>query len=516
MMRLRPKGVPTLKGVGISCFMLAVALAAGCGGELASPPTDGQAGLASAKITIKWPEAEALTIPAETQSIRVQVSVGGVERRNIIVPRQVGLVTVVTLSDLPPGSAVFTGNAYASSDGTGSVLAAGQAQVTLVAGQTAFVSLVLTVVPPVEDTTPPNVSITSPANGATVSGTILIQAVATDNVGVVGVRFLADAVYLGEDTTSPYGASLDTTCFPNCSLLITATARDAAGNVGSDTVTVIVNNITPPPPDTTPPTVYITSPANGATVSGLVTIEANATDNVGVVGVRFVAGVDLGEDLTSPYQASWSTTLVANGTQTIQATARDAAGNTASHIITVTVENINLGPFEPFRGQLVSFAVTPDPSGELDLPEDFGQIVFDCKISNLVDGKIPWLCNLEDQEDGIVVGEIRSGWLYDPQTGESDFDSEVHPGDFANTYRRFNTATGVVSEEWAITGGHIVFVEFDSSANPGLLIFWQPTFILDGGATSLSDEDIRAGTWTVLSVRQRLSFPSYLGTLRGF
>jgi len=45
----------------------------------------------------------------------------------------------------------------------------------------------------------------------------------------------------------------------------------------------------PPPPggDTTPPTVSITAPANGATVAGTVTVGANATDNVGVVGVQF-------------------------------------------------------------------------------------------------------------------------------------------------------------------------------------------------------------------------------------
>src|SRR5207245_7820560 len=35
------------------------------------------------------------------------------------------------------------------------------------------------------------------------------------------------------------------------------------------------------PPDTTPPVVSITAPAAGATVSGTVTLTANASDNVG-------------------------------------------------------------------------------------------------------------------------------------------------------------------------------------------------------------------------------------------
>ncbi|MGH8131471.1 MAG: Ig-like domain-containing protein, partial [Steroidobacteraceae bacterium] len=39
--------------------------------------------------------------------------------------------------------------------------------------------------------------------------------------------------------------------------------------------------------DNTPPTVAITSPASGATVSGTLTVTANASDNVGVAGVQF-------------------------------------------------------------------------------------------------------------------------------------------------------------------------------------------------------------------------------------
>ena len=62
-------------------------------------------------------------------------------------------------------------------------------------------------------------------------------------------------------------------------------------------------------PDTTAPTVSITAPANGATVSGTVTVSATASDNVGVVGVQFLLdGANLGaEDTSSPYSISWNT-----------------------------------------------------------------------------------------------------------------------------------------------------------------------------------------------------------------
>jgi len=101
------------------------------------------------------------------------------------------------------------------------------------------------------DTTPPSVSITSPAGGANVLGLVTITATASDNESVAGVRFLVDGVDVGpEDTSAPYSASWDTTGLPNGIHLLTAIARDAAGNsTTSATVSVTVLN-----PDTTPPT----------------------------------------------------------------------------------------------------------------------------------------------------------------------------------------------------------------------------------------------------------------------
>src|SRR2546425_628236 len=85
--------------------------------------------------------------------------------------------------------------------------------------------------------------------------------------------------------------------------------------------------------DTTPPTVSISAPVNGATVSGsAVTVSASASDNVGVSGVQFkLDGANLGAEVTAaPYSTTWNTTLAANGSHTLTAVARDAAGNTAT------------------------------------------------------------------------------------------------------------------------------------------------------------------------------------------
>lgn len=94
--------------------------------------------------------------------------------------------------------------------------------------------------------------------------------------------------------------------------------------------------------DTTAPTVSITSPSTGATVEGEVTITATASDQGGVAGVQFILdGAPLGsEDTVSAYEITWNTTLVSDGSHTIQAIARDISGNYAtSSQVTVTVSN---------------------------------------------------------------------------------------------------------------------------------------------------------------------------------
>ncbi len=191
------------------------------------------------------------------------------------------------------------------------------------------------------DTTPPTISITAPAAG-NVAGTVNVTASASDNVGVVGVQFLLNGANLGaEVTSSPFTYSWNTGSVANGSYTLTARARDAAGNTTTSTgVVVNVNNV----PDTQAPTVSITAPAAG-TVTGTINVTANAADNVAVVGVQFLLnGVNLGtEDLASPYSVSWNTFAVANGTYTLTARARDAAGNTTTSAgVIVNVSNSSL------------------------------------------------------------------------------------------------------------------------------------------------------------------------------
>jgi hypothetical protein len=113
--------------------------------------------------------------------------------------------------------------------------------------------------------------------------------------------------------------------------------------VGDKIITIAPDGgITVASSDTTPPTVAITSPASGVTVSGTVTVTASASDNIGIVGVQFqYNGINFdAEDLIPPYTATAYTNNVPNGSYTFTAVARDAAGNrTTSAPVAVTVSN---------------------------------------------------------------------------------------------------------------------------------------------------------------------------------
>lgn len=94
--------------------------------------------------------------------------------------------------------------------------------------------------------------------------------------------------------------------------------------------------------DTTPPVVNITSPAENTTVSGVVPMNVDASDNAGVARVEFYVNGDLkATDTTAPYSYSWDSKTVANQQATLRAVAYDTAnpGNSSADSLNVTVRN---------------------------------------------------------------------------------------------------------------------------------------------------------------------------------
>src|SRR5437660_7669411 len=95
-----------------------------------------------------------------------------------------------------------------------------------------------------------------------------------------------------------------------------------------------------------PPIVSLYAPGETATLTGTVTLTATAVDDQAVAGVQFdLSGQAIGAEVTTESPATkftlqWDSHAVANGTYTLTARARDAAGHaTTSARIAVTVSN---------------------------------------------------------------------------------------------------------------------------------------------------------------------------------
>lgn len=181
-----------------------------------------------------------------------------------------------------------------------------------------------------------NLTISSPASGATVSGAILVSGTGPlfKNVEV----FSSANVLLGRAVPSATGAfsiPVDTTKLANGSQTLKIQGWDSeAGTPYTFTdieyVSINVQNaVVQPPSDTIAPSVSITSPANGTNFrrGALVNVAASATDNVGVVDVRFYLNGSLKcTDTTAAYQCQIRLPKKRQ-THTIEVQARDRAGN---------------------------------------------------------------------------------------------------------------------------------------------------------------------------------------------
>lgn len=161
------------------------------------------------------------------------------------------------------------------------------------------------------------------------------------------------AVSGGGGTISPssqtvnVGSAATLTVTPNAGY--TASASGCGGSLAGTTYTTVAITanctVTATFADTTAPTVAITAPTAGAYVAGeSEAVTASASDNSGTVaGIQFkLDGANLGaEDTTPPFAITWNTTTASEGAHSLTATARDAAGNSATSAgIAVTVDNV--------------------------------------------------------------------------------------------------------------------------------------------------------------------------------
>jgi hypothetical protein len=202
----------------------------------------------------------------------------------------------------------------------------------------------------------PTVSLTTPVNGATVSGPAVIVTANVVGANVAGVQFRVDDVNLGSEVTRPpYRLSWNTLSTPNGVRTLAAVVRDATGTLRTSApVRVTLANPVP--------TVSLTAPVNGATVSGAAVIVTANVVGTNVAGVQFrVDDVNLGSEVTTPpYRLSWNTLSTPNGVRTLRAVVRDATGAlVTSAPVSVTLANAAPPPLTisltgPLNGAIVA------------------------------------------------------------------------------------------------------------------------------------------------------------------
>ena len=178
---------------------------------------------------------------------------------------------------------------------------------------------------------PPTVTLAPPGNG-TPGNPLVLSATATDpDDGVAKVEFFDGSTLLGEDTTSPYAFSW--TPLAAGPHTLTARATDAHGAMTTSAAVTV--SILPPPPalDGVPPTATLTAPANlAAGLTGTVSVDATATDNVAVASVEFqIDGAAIGAaDSSAPYSATLDTSAYPAGQHVLRARATDTSGNVSA------------------------------------------------------------------------------------------------------------------------------------------------------------------------------------------
>lgn len=192
---------------------------------------------------------------------------------------------------------------------------------------------------PTLDQQAPTVAITSPTENSVQTGTFNITANAQDNMAVSSVSLYANGVLIGTDTVAPFSANFNSNNIADGSVAFTAQAYDATGNQGnSSTYWLTIDNIVDVA-DTTAPSVSITNPVNGSSISGTQAIGVSATDNTAVTRIELYIDGQLKTQTTeSTLSYSWNTRKVANGYHTIVTKAFDAAGNQNQTSIQVNVQ----------------------------------------------------------------------------------------------------------------------------------------------------------------------------------
>jgi hypothetical protein len=185
------------------------------------------------------------------------------------------------------------------------------------------------------DNTPPTITISTPKTGALISGSVSVAGTAASQAGIAGVQVRVDSyAWTPASGTTAWNASIASSNYADGAHTISAMATDSVGHLNIATESVTFSN--------SPPTVSITSPQPGATVSATIAVSGTAASLAGIASVQLQ--VDSNGWVTAAGTTSWTlsinTTAYSNGAHTISAMATDALGRSSTASISVTVSNL--------------------------------------------------------------------------------------------------------------------------------------------------------------------------------
>ena len=292
---------------------------------LTATDAGGQTGSASINLTINQRPAISITSPADGATFVTTESV-----------TFAGSATDQEDGDLPSDALVWT-SSLAGAIGTGASFAKtglgeGEHVITLTAADaagaqgTASITIVVTAAAGT-----PSVTIASPGSGTTITAgaTVTFEGSATDpeDGDITGNALVWSSSVDGQIGTGPSVTKNDLSAGPH---VVTLTATDAAGETGSTSITLTINQ---------PPTANITSPANAATFTSgdAIAFAGTATDaeDGDLAGNSLVWSNSAGDHLGSGTSITKSD--LSNGEHTITLTATDSDGATSTATVSISV-----------------------------------------------------------------------------------------------------------------------------------------------------------------------------------
>jgi hypothetical protein len=190
------------------------------------------------------------------------------------------------------------------------------------------------------DTTPPSVSLTVPASGATIGGSsVTLTATASDNIAVANVQFKVDGTNIGSAiTSSPYTMTWNSMGVSDGSHTLYAVAEDTSGNYATSSISVTIDNtaavisaISSGSPTTSSATITWTTneAATSKVVYGVTTAYGSATSSASLVTSHSIGVIGLTSGTTYHY-AAVSTDSVGNTATSSDQTFTTTATSTSS------------------------------------------------------------------------------------------------------------------------------------------------------------------------------------------